>query len=397
MLTLLTLIWLLPSCRKPDKTPEPQTETITIGALLSLTGNWSTLGITSKAAIEIAVEEVNEYLRDAGSPYRLAADIADTKLDTAQALQHIKHFQESGYTFVIGPQSSAEAGAVKSFADANDMLVISQGSTAGSLSIEDDNLFRFCPADKIEGAAIARTMHQLAVRAVVTVARDDAGNRGLQTATGASFAALGGTVSAIPAYGTTVTDFSAVLAEIKSRIASLTGTYGTSGTGVYLASFDEFVNLFRQAAGDPVLESVRWYGSDGVALSAALVANTQASEFALKTSYFAPTFGLPLQAQSKWEPLTTAIRNKTGIAPDAFALAAYDAVWVIALSYHSAGEQPPFAKLKEAFVENANRYYGATGSTMLNNAGDRATGTFDYWGIVYENGSYKWKLTGRSE
>jgi hypothetical protein len=33
---------------------------------------------------------------------------------------------------------------------------------------------------------------------------------------------------------------------------------------------------------------------------------------------------------------------------------------------------------------------------LLNAAGDRSIGSFDYWGIVLEGGSYKWKLVGKS-
>jgi hypothetical protein len=32
----------------------------------------------------------------------------------------------------------------------------------------------------------------------------------------------------------------------------------------------------------------------------------------------------------------------------------------------------------------------------LNAAGDRSKGNFDYWGIVNEKGTYKWKWLGRS-
>jgi branched-chain amino acid transport system substrate-binding protein len=150
-------------------------------------------------------------------------------------------------------------------ANAQNALVISQGSTAGSLAIADDPVFRFCPPDKIEGAAIAKTIYGQGIRGLITIARDDAGNKGLQISTGSSFTTAGGEVQALTPYGTAVSDFSTQIAAIKAQIQALTTTYGADKVAVYLASFDECVGLFKQAAVDPVLSSVRWYGADGVA------------------------------------------------------------------------------------------------------------------------------------
>src|SRR5690606_34785203 len=167
--------------------------------------------------------------------------------------------------------------------------------------------------------------------------------------------------------------------------------------GVYLASFDECVELFGLAAADPVLSSVRWYGGDGTALSAALLADPAAADFAIATQYFAPSFGLPANAGNTWQQLTDKIKARTGTAPDAFALAVYDAMWVIANTYKDADGNAGVNELKARFVQQAAAYTGATGSTALNEAGDRADGSYDYWGIKKEGASYKWVLVGKSE
>ena len=125
VVTLLLICFSFQSYTKTDTTTAQQT--VNVGALLSLTGNWSSLGITSKAALEITT-------------------VYDTKLDTALAKQFIEKVKDSGVNFVIGPQSSAEVGTIKQFADANNILVVSQGSTAGSLSIANDNIsLQFSP------------------------------------------------------------------------------------------------------------------------------------------------------------------------------------------------------------------------------------------------------------
>ena len=55
-----------------------------------------------------------------------------------------------------------------------------------------------------------------------------------------------------------------------------------------------------------------------------------------------------------------------------------------------------FEKVKQVFQSTANQFYGITGPLLLNAAGDRSIGTFDYWGIVNQNGTYTWKWVGRS-
>lgn len=395
---LLALVMLNSSCKKEKENKIPE-ENIKIGALLSLMGNWSSLGITSKAAIDIALEEINASMGKNGSRYRFSSVVYDTRLLPDGAIESITLAHQDGCRFVVGPQSSAEAGAVLDYANTHDVLVVSQGSTAGSLSIEYDNLYRFCPADDVEGVAMGKSIYSDGIRALVTAARDDAGNKGLQLSVGQAFNTLNGMVSVTTPYSAAANvDFTALLADIKARIVQYQSSYATNQIAVYLASFDECVELFQMAATDPVLSSVRWYGGDGTALSAALIGNAAAADFAIATKYFAPAFGLPEYAAGKWQPLSAEIKARTGIAPDAFALAAYDAVWVMSMCYWNFPyAQPEFSQLKSEFTKHAADYHGATGSTRLNSAGDRATGAYDYWGITKEGNSYKWVVVGKSE
>lgn len=397
---LLALFFLVSSCKKKDDDTSTATETIKVGALLSLTGNWSSLGITSKAAIDIAVEDINAKMTKDGSKYRFTSIVYDTKLEAPLASQYITQAGKEGCQFVVGPQSSAEASIIIDHAQLGNIIAVSQGSTAGSLSYEGDNLFRFCPADNIEGLAMAKTIYKDGIRALVTVARDDAGNKGLQLSTGNAFTALTGKVSATTPYSNAATvDFTPLLADIKAKITQYKTTNTTPEIAVYLASFDECVELFKQAATDPMLSSVRWYGGDGTALSAALTANAAACDFMIATKYFAPSFGLPAAASATWQPVADKIKGRTGVAPDAFALAAYDAMWVIANTYNAAYPQgsPAFAKLKTEFPLQAGKHTGTTGSTALNAAGDRSVGSYDYWGIAKDGSNYKWVLVGKSE
>ncbi|MEY3376953.1 MAG: hypothetical protein RL463_1263 [Bacteroidota bacterium] len=390
----LVVLTILSSCKKAIDKSVTEVE---IGALLSITGNWSSLGLTSQKAIGLAIDDVNAYMEQKGTNIRFNGVVFDTKLDTAIAKLAIADLVRTRTKYVIGPQSSAELVAVKPFADQNNILVVSQGSTASSLAISGDGIFRFCPGDAVEGPAVAKTMFAEGKRVVVTVSRDDAGNKGLQSSVGSSFTAIGGQVDAIAPYSTTLTNYSSLLSTLKSKLQNYIAAQGAEKVAVYLASFDECVSLFNEAATDPVFSSVQWYGGDGVVLSTALTSDTKAAAFAAATKFIAPNFGLPALAHPDLSAKAAIIKSETGIEPDAYALAAYDAVWVIAKTVTAMPiTNTSYDLTKKVFNIESSKYFGITGPLLLNAAGDRSTGSFDYWGIVLEGGSYKWKLVGKS-
>lgn len=391
---LVLVIVLITGCKKVNDAAANEVE---IGALLSLTGNWSSLGVTSQKAIQLAIDDVNAYMEQKGTATRFTGMVYDTKLDTAIAKLAMTDVVRVKTKYIIGPQSSAELAAIKPIADQNNILVVSQGSTASSLAIPNDGIFRFCPGDGVEGPALAKTMFAEGKRVVITLSRDDAGNKGLQTSVGAGFTALGGQVDAITPYSTTLTDYTALLASLKTKLQTAINAQGVAKVAVYLASFDECVALFKQASTDPIFSSVQWYGGDGVVLSAALTADVQAANFAVTTKFIAPNFGLPAISHPDLASISTAIKTATGLEPDAYALAAYDAVWVIAKTATAlSASNSSYDLTKNVFNVESSKYFGITGPMLLNSAGDRSTGSFDYWGIVLEGGSYKWKLVGKS-
>ena len=391
----LGVVVLVAGCKKDE---EQNFTTVNVGAMLSLTGNWSSLGVPSKAAIEIAIEEINADFEARNVPFRFSTTVYDTKLDTSLAKTYMNDALNAGMRLIIGPQSSSEVGAIKSIADGGKMLVVSQGSTASSLAIANDNIYRYCPGDIIEGSAIASSIYDEGKKGLVVVARDDAGNIGLQNSVKNAFTAKAGTtVEYLTPYATSTTDYSTLLNDIKARITALSTTYGNKAVGVYLASFDEAVDVFNQANGDSILQSVNWYGGDGFIKSSAILSSNAACDFAMATSYYAPEFGLPISAQSKWQPLTAAILSRCGQQPDAYAIAAYDVMWVLARTVEANGGIPEYAaNLRNSFVAQTAQFSGATGSITLNANGDRSNGSFDYWGLQKVNGVYSWKFVKKS-
>jgi len=356
-----------------------------VGVLATLTGSGFTLGIDTVAALQIAEEQIKADAISQHGGYSFKFFVRDTQHDPSKALEAIQDLAKRGVQIIIGPQTSSEVRMIKPFADAHHILVISQGSTASSLSIAGDNIFRLCPDDRLEADAIVALMKHDGIQHIVPLWRNDAGNNGLHDSVEAKFTALGAghTVASGFQYQPTTTNFTAATSSIASQITSLqNGGAQASTIAVYLAAFDEVVDVFHSAHTNATLSSPRhWYGSDGVALSAALTGDATAAAFAQSVDYPNPIFGLPDSLKSKWQPISNKIEARTRIKPDAFALSTYDVLFVLQRALQDVRNLKNFAAFKAAFVTEADAYEGITGSLALNSAGDRANGDFDFWAV----------------
>ena len=368
--------------------------TVKIGVLADLTGSWSTLGKNTVAALRVAAADLKD-LHPQYRPARFQFLVRDTQLDPEKALDAIRDLDHRGVKIVIGPQSSSEVAMNKPYADAHNILVISQGSTASSLGIPGDNILRFCPNDIREAEAIVALMRHDGIRAIVPLWRNDRGNNGLHDSVQTRFQALGGRVASGFRYEPTTTDFSAATSSVASQISSLiAGGTNPSSIAVYLAAFDEVVGVFDLAWNYPALVNTVWYGSDGVALSAVLLDDPVAGAFAIHSRYPNPIFGLPDALRNRWQPVADAIEARTGITADAFALSAYDALFVVQNALVHANPQKNFGNFKVAFVNEAGHYNGVTGSTALDAAGDRENGDFDFWAVRLQGATATWVRIG---
>jgi branched-chain amino acid transport system substrate-binding protein len=291
---------------------------------------------------------------------------------------------------VVGPQASSEVAAVRRAATRLGIVVVSQGSTAHSLARAGDNVLRFVPDDVREGEALVALLRHDRIDAVVPVWRRDAGNAGLARSVRSQFVAAGGKVSRGVSYATKGTAFTGVVRSISDQVAAVRSG-GAKRVGVYLAAFDEVVDLFHAARSDSALR-LPWYGSDGVALTTRLVNDAAAAAFAHAAGYPNPTVGLPDSLVKRDRPLLARARKKLGRNPDALALSAYDALRIVVEARQRAGAAGG-AGFRGAVVAAANAHVGVTGRMTLNRAGDRAYGNFDFWSVCPGRANARWVRT----
>src|SRR4030095_11192995 len=343
-LVVCTLLFAAITPLRSEQPPANSRREFKIGLLVSLTGSWNSLGQNTVAALQIANDQLKATAKAEHGGYWFKLFVRDTALDPAKALAAIQDLDKRGVKIVIGRQSSAEVAMIKPYADAHNILVISQGSTASSLAISGDNIFRFCPNDTREAEAIVALMWHDGIRAIVPLWRNDAGNNGLHDSVQAAFQLQGGTVGAGYQYEPTTSDFSLATGWVAAQIDNLVGGGADPATiGVYLAAFDEVVDVFHSPQGNTTLSNTAWYGSDGVALSAVLPADSDAAAFAANAGYPNPIFGLDDALQNEWQPIADEIEARTGITSDAFALSAYDALFVVHSALQDAGGVEDFA------------------------------------------------------
>ncbi len=273
------------------------------------------------------------------------------------------------------------------------MLTISQSSTAPDLAIADDNIFRFCPTDKLgQGPAMARIMWDDNKTYVIPVTRNDAWGVGLEEAGNNTFTQLGGTFLEGIRYPAEATEFSSEAANLASKVQAAITSYGAANVAVWHISFEE-ANAFFTAADDYAVHStVKWYGSDGTAVSDAMLQDPAVAAFAASVGYpstiFAPTHS------EKWEMVRQHGLSELGRELDSYSYAIYDIVWAYALSLLTVDKYDT-AAVKAVLPTITEVMFGASGWITLDEAGDRMAGDYDIWQILETSpGTYEWKRVG---
>ncbi len=368
---------------------------IRIGALLPLSGTGYSSGLSMQASLEIAAEDINAYFATSGFDEKLVVEIVDTRTDTAEALKLLMSFYQKGIRMVVGPYSSAELAHIRSFADANNMLIVSPSSVAVSLAIPDDNIFRFVTSDIIQGKAMSKLLFDDKMKVIVPLIRDDVWGNDLVATTSADFIKTGGMVHPPIRYAPGTTDFSAVLDELDTAVAQELSHHNPNDVAVYMLSFAEGTAILAAAKQHSHLNNVYWYGGSAFSRNASLPVDTNAALFAYTHGLPCPLFALDESAVNNWQPLSNRIQAMIGRIPDVYAFTAYDALWVMVRARRAAGDKATIDILKEVFVIEAGYYFGASGNTQLDSNGDRAYGNYDFWAMKADSAAYNWKHVAR--
>ncbi|HYT44109.1 MAG TPA: ABC transporter substrate-binding protein, partial [Methylomirabilota bacterium] len=151
--------------------PASSKHTVTLGALLSLSGASASLGESEDAGLKIALRDVNEAFKRTSSSLGVGLVIEDTHTDPVLGIKGLKDLASKGIKIVIGPSASAELEAIKDYANNNGIILLSPSSTAPLLAIPGDNIFRLVPDDTHQAEAITTQMWKDDIRVVIPMWR----------------------------------------------------------------------------------------------------------------------------------------------------------------------------------------------------------------------------------
>ena len=381
-----------------------------VGAILPFTGSLSSLGKSVKIALENAENDVNKHFEEMNSSSHFRLLMADSKTSPEESLVAIKKLHENGAKIIVGPATSTAVSAVKGYADANNIILLSYSSTSPLLSIKGDNLFRLVPDDTYQGKIIAQRMINDGIKVIVPFWRSDIYGNELYNSTKSNFEKLGGKVEEginyHPYTGKFATSLHRInfimwnqdLEKLSGIVSDAVRKYGVHSVGVYIISYDEITPILIQAPLYGMLENVRWYGSDSIAQNHHITKNVDSALFAMNTNFTNPLYSISNETEESHaleKELEKKLHEEGSITYPAIA---YDSYWIAALSLDKnstiISDKENFSKsFKELVVETAESFEGMSGQIKLNAAGDRIGGNYDFWivGKDKDTQSYEWE------
>ena len=195
--------------------------------------------------MEVGIEDVNAYLAEGNTGMHFTASIKDTKLDPPTALTAITAIEDAGVEVVLGPQSSAEVAALKSYVDANGVLAGQPVEHRGLHSRFLNDKSSASPVGHTRSGRARRLMKADGMATIIPFWRNDAGNIGLQVATRELFSSVG-TVKPGVQYAATHRTSLPPIASLKTQVQdAIAERGGTADVAVAHAGFDEVVDIFK--------------------------------------------------------------------------------------------------------------------------------------------------------
>ncbi|HVU09958.1 MAG TPA: penicillin-binding protein activator [Phototrophicaceae bacterium] len=346
-------------------------QTYTLGVAQPFTGSLGTYGTDFGKGIQLAVDQMNQQLSDAGVKIKFvvaSADTTGTPDGAAKAVQTI--VQTTGAQVIVGPLTTSEVLGAKQFADSNNIVLVAPASTGVDAAIPNDSIFRvFDPPDNFAAKAFVQIAVARGYANVVILHVDDPFGNGIVSAFTPDFQAAGGKQVEDVKYAPNPTDLSSEATALSSDVASLSASGKTAILcACYLADAEK---LLPAAELDPTLSSTDWMGVENLA-SPDILKDSGAADFLRKANF------ISVSASDSSTPLSQefidAFKAKYGTDPGPFTNYAYDAANIAMLSMVVAGNDGKAVKQILPYI--ADHYIGTTVQAYLDANGDQAVANY---------------------
>ena len=392
IILLCVIICLLPMvCTAAQEGPADKDE-IVLYAVFPTQGDMSASGLASEIVLKQSAEDMNSFYQDIGSDRVVKLNITEISLDPQSALTAVKQLHECGVHMILGLFSSAQLEEIKPYADENGVLILASGSSATSLSIPDDNIFRFHADDSSQVIALNTLLKMENISVVVPLVLEDRWiNFQNLTILGKPMNTTG--PDDVVRYGPQSQGYE----EIVARLDQLTGSVLThedkDSVCILAYTFDDIIPIMEEASNEKYqnLSQVRWIGTNANMLNPDLIKSPKAATFGAERKYS----GFVISHRPVgMESVIDTIIQKVGYEPNGYVYAVYD-MGKIGSEIGFLHGSDSIESLKKAVVGFTENDAGILGQGTLNEAGDRIVSIYDFWGLEKNTtNDVAWKKIG---
>lgn len=213
----LTAILLLAGCggKTAEKTATNEKSEIVFGYVGPLTGDISFIGRQNKAAIELAVEEINTAGGVDGKTLKVIyEDGKGTGKDATNAAQKLINVDK--VKVILGGAFSGETLAIAPIAEENKVLLFSAFSSNPDITNSGDFIFRNSPSDEDGGKTAAELIFNDKHKKVAILTENTDYAHGVRKVFKKKFIELGGEIVADEIYNMDSKDYRVQLTKIKA-------------------------------------------------------------------------------------------------------------------------------------------------------------------------------------
>jgi branched-chain amino acid transport system substrate-binding protein len=312
VLSLIAFVF-VSMCFAGGNQEESSSESIKIGFIGPLTGDYANYGTLCKQAVQMAIEEINANGGINGVQVKLYAE--DSEGDSQKALAAMEKLSSSDKVCaVIGPVLTGESFSVAERAQAEGIVIITPSASHKDITNVGDYIFRTTPSDGLQGEVAGKYWYQvLGYRKLAVLYAKNDYSQGLYESMSEAFTEDGGQIVAAETFMVGDKDFKTQLTNLKN----------TDAEAIYIPDYTaEMAQILEQAA---------QLGIDKPFLSSDGFLSEEIYDLAGQyTDGVVYTASAKIEESDKNKVFKENYTAKWGVGPDSFASNAYDATYILA-------------------------------------------------------------------
>jgi len=321
MLLALVMVLSLAACgaKKAD-------DTIVIGGIGPLTGDYANYGNSTKNGAQIAVNEINAAGGIAG--LQITLDFQDSVGDPDAATAAYGKLIDSGMDLSLGGVLSGETASITAAAVEDAIPMLTPTASADDCIATNPNAFRVCFTDSSQGVVSADYIADkaLATDVAVLYQSDIDYSKGLYDTFAAECAVRGINIVETQTFtADTNTDFSTQINALATSGAKL----------IFIPIYAAEASVFLTQASGKLAEDTIFFGADGLDGILGKVSDPMYAENVMMIT--------PFNANDPAENVASFVKAYEaayGATPDQFAADGYDAVYALKAAVEKAGVKP---------------------------------------------------------